>query len=171
MVIQQMRKEMVDEKEGTNRLTVKVHMDDMKRVTIREQIYFYHNISFPVAIREQNYLYHQTTFFTLGIAFPSEYGQLRVTGGKEITRNEANGGLITKQPSSLSSSSFSLQSVQLRPVEGASGLGVLRVQRRAVRHTREQHAPLPRAALPRRGQVQLGLIQVQYREENALAMS
>ena len=143
---------MVDEKEGTNRLTVKVHMDDMKRVTIREQIYFYHNISFPVAIREQNYLYHQTTFFTLGIAFPSEYGQLRVTGGTEITRNEVNGGLIIKRPS-LPSSSYSLQSVQLRPVEVASGLGVLRVQlcrvqRPTVRHTREQHAPLPRSALP-----------------------
>ena len=151
---------MVDQKEGMNRLTVKVHMDDMKRVAIREQIYFYHNISFPVAIREQNYLYHQTTFFTLGIAFPSEYGQLRVTGGTEITRNEANGGFIIKRPS-LPSSSYSLQSVQLRPVEGASGLGVLRVQRRAVRHTREQYVPLPRSALPRRAQVQLGLIQVQ----------
>ena len=79
-----MRKEMVDQKEGMNRLTVKVHMDDMKRVAIREQIYFYHNISFPAAIRDQNYLYHQTTFFTLGIAFPSEYGQFRVTGGSVL---------------------------------------------------------------------------------------
>ena len=79
MVIQQMRKEMVDQKEGYNRLTVKVHMDDMKRVTIREQNYFYHNIS--------------NTPFTLGIAFPSKYGQFRVTGGTEITRNKADGVL------------------------------------------------------------------------------
>lgn len=75
-----MRKEMVDQKEGMNRLTVKVHMDDMKRVTIREQNYFYHNIS--------------NTPFTLGIAFPSKYGQFRVTGGTEITRNKADGELI-----------------------------------------------------------------------------
>jgi hypothetical protein len=33
-----MRKEMVDQKDGVSRLTVKVHMDDMKRVTIREQV-------------------------------------------------------------------------------------------------------------------------------------
>ena len=76
----QMRKEMVDQKEGVNRLLVKVHMDDMKRVTIREQNYFYHNIS--------------NTPFTLGIAFPSKYGQFRVTGGTEITRNKADGGTV-----------------------------------------------------------------------------
>ncbi len=29
---------MVDQKDGVSRLTVKVHMDDMKRVTIREQV-------------------------------------------------------------------------------------------------------------------------------------
>jgi hypothetical protein len=75
-----MRKEMVDQKEGMNRLTVKVHMDDMKRVTIREQNYFYHNIS--------------NTPFTLGIAFPSKYGQFRVTGGTEITRNKADAGKV-----------------------------------------------------------------------------
>lgn len=33
-----MRKEMVDQKDGVQRMTVKVHMDDMKRVTIREQV-------------------------------------------------------------------------------------------------------------------------------------
>lgn len=75
-----MRKEMVDQKEGVNRLLVKVHMDDMKRVTIREQNYFYHNIS--------------NTPFTLGIAFPSKYGQFRVTGGTEITRNKADAGKV-----------------------------------------------------------------------------
>ena len=53
MVIQQMRKEMVDQKDGMSRLTVKVHMDDMKRVEIREQDYFYHNISKLTNINQQ----------------------------------------------------------------------------------------------------------------------
>ena len=156
MVLQQMRKEMVDQKEGMNRLTVKVHMDDMKRVTIREQNYFYHNIS--------------NTPFTLGIAFPSKYGQFRVTGGTEITRNKADGGWI-KISNDLPHSLFhSGQSVQLRPLEAAPRLGVLRVQLRRVErppvwHTGEQHEALPWSTLPWRGQVQLGLIQVQWKED------
>merc|ERR1719341_1562903 len=75
-----MRKEMVDQKVGMNRLTVKVDMEDMKRVTIREQNYFYHNIS--------------NTPFTLGIAFPSKYGQFRVTGGTEMARNATNASRV-----------------------------------------------------------------------------
>ena len=72
-----MRKEMVDQREGMSRFVVKVHMDDMKRASIREQNYFYHNIS--------------NTPFSLGIAFPSKYGQYRVTGGYELTRRGAEG--------------------------------------------------------------------------------
>eukprot|EP00090_Calanus_glacialis_P023864 TRINITY_DN369_c0_g1_i2.p1 TRINITY_DN369_c0_g1~~TRINITY_DN369_c0_g1_i2.p1 ORF type:complete len:1310 (+),score=311.46 TRINITY_DN369_c0_g1_i2:336-4265(+) len=68
-----MRKEMVDQKDGLARLTVKVHMDDMKRVTIREQDYFYYNIS--------------NTPFTLGIVMPSKYGKYRVSGGLELNQN------------------------------------------------------------------------------------
>merc|ERR1719400_2906954 len=75
-----MRKEMVDQKDGLARLTVKVHMDEMKRVTVREQEYFYYNIS--------------NTPFTLGIAFPSKYGQFRVTGGTEITRIKADAAKV-----------------------------------------------------------------------------
>lgn len=94
-----MRKEMVDQTDDLSvgrllGLTVKVHLDDMKRVTIREQDYFHHNISFPHAIQEQNYGSRTSTFFSLGIAFPSKYGQFRVTGGTEVTRNKADGGLI-----------------------------------------------------------------------------
>merc|ERR1719507_2030341 len=77
-----MRKEMVDQKEGMNRLTVKVHMDGMKRVPIREQNYFYHNIS--------------NTPFTLGIVFPDKYGRYRVTGGLEVndpSNRQRNGDL------------------------------------------------------------------------------
>merc|ERR1711892_1413093 len=68
-----MRKEMVDQKDGMARLTVKVHMDDMKRVTVREQEYFYYNIS--------------NTPFTLGIVMPSKYGKYRVSGGLELNQN------------------------------------------------------------------------------------
>jgi len=68
-----MRKEMVDQKDGLARLTVKVHMDEMKRVTVREQDYFYYNIS--------------NTPFTLGIVMPSKYGKYRVSGGLELNQN------------------------------------------------------------------------------------
>lgn len=68
-----MRKEMVDQKDGLARLTVKVHMDDMKRVTVREQEYFYYNIS--------------NTPFTLGIVMPTKYGKYRVSGGLELNQN------------------------------------------------------------------------------------
>merc|ERR1719193_1502684 len=68
-----MRKEMVDQKDGLARLTVKVHMDEMKRVTVREQEYFYYNIS--------------NTPFTLGIVMPSKYGKYRVSGGLELNQN------------------------------------------------------------------------------------
>ena len=67
-----MRKDMVDQKEGMGSLTVKVHMDDMKRVTVREQDYFYYNIS--------------NTPFTLGIALPAKYGKYRVRGGMELNQ-------------------------------------------------------------------------------------
>jgi len=68
-----MRKNMVDQLEGEEHMMVRVHLDDMKRVTIRQQDYFYHNIS--------------NTPFTLGIAFPSKYGKYRVTGGMELNQN------------------------------------------------------------------------------------
>ena len=75
-----MRKEMVDQKDGMARLTVKVHMDDMKRVTVREQEYFYYNIS--------------NTPFTLGIVMPSKYGKYRVSGGLELNQNRHIDGEI-----------------------------------------------------------------------------
>merc|ERR1711892_1454315 len=68
-----MRKNMVDQLEGEEQMTVKVHLDDMKRVTIRQQDYFYHNIS--------------NTPFTLGIVMPSKYGKYRVSGGLELNQN------------------------------------------------------------------------------------
>ena len=78
-----MRKEMVDQKDGLARLTVKVHMDDMKRVTVREQEYFYYNIS--------------NTPFTLGIVMPTKYGKYRVSGGLELNQNRhIDGEIINK---------------------------------------------------------------------------
>ena len=59
-----MRKDMVDQKEGIGTLKVKVHMDDMKRVTVKDQDYFYQNIS--------------NTPFTLGIVLPNRYGKFRL---------------------------------------------------------------------------------------------
>merc|ERR1719461_514863 len=67
-----MRKDMVDQQEGMQSLKVKVHLDDMKRVTVREQDYFYYNIS--------------NTPFTLGIALPTKYGKYRVRGGLELNQ-------------------------------------------------------------------------------------
>ena len=73
---------MVDQKDGLARLTVKVHMDEMKRVTVREQEYFYYNIS--------------NTPFTLGIVMPSKYGKYRVSGGLELNQNRhIDGKLFT----------------------------------------------------------------------------
>ena len=73
----QMRKDMVDQKEGMGSMMVKVHMDDMKRVTVREQDYFYYNIS--------------NTPFTLGIALPNKYGKFRVRGGMEVNQQRIDG--------------------------------------------------------------------------------
>merc|ERR1719429_551198 len=67
-----MRKDMVDQREGIGSMKVKVHMDDMKRVTVREQDYFYYNIS--------------NTPFTLGIVLPAKYGKYRVRGGMELNQ-------------------------------------------------------------------------------------
>ena len=72
-----MRKDMVDQKEGMGSMVVKVHMDDMKRVTVREQDYFYYNIS--------------NTPFTLGIALPNKYGKFRVRGGMEVNQQRIDG--------------------------------------------------------------------------------
>ena len=71
---------MVDQKDGMARLTVRAHLDDMKRASIREQDYFYHEIS--------------NTPFTLGIVMPSKYGKYRVSGGLELNQNRHIDGEI-----------------------------------------------------------------------------
>ena len=79
-----MRKDMVDQKEGMASLKVKVHLDDMKRVTVREQDYFYYNIS--------------NTPFTLGIALPAKYGKYRVRGGLELNQKGRIDGKLSLRP-------------------------------------------------------------------------
>ena len=58
---------MVDQTEGVTQMTVKVPMDNMRRITVREQDYYYHNMP--------------NTPFSLGIALPSQYGKYQVKGG------------------------------------------------------------------------------------------
>jgi len=63
------RKDLVHQKEGIGNMRVKVHMDNMKRVTEREQNYFYTQI------------HPRFTPYSLGIALPAKYGEYRVSGG------------------------------------------------------------------------------------------
>ena len=76
-----MRKDMADQKGGQAQLTVKLHMDDLKRVTVRKQEYFYYNVS--------------NTPFSLAIAWPSKYGKYRVSGGLDW-KSYVNGKNVTK---------------------------------------------------------------------------
>ena len=78
----QMRKDMIDQEEGMVSMTVRVPMDNMRRVTVREQDYFYHNIP--------------NTSFSLGLTLPSKYGKYRVNGGLNLTeKNSFDGGFCT----------------------------------------------------------------------------
>ena len=52
------------------RLSVRVHLDSMRRVTIREQSYAYYPI--------------ENTTFSLGVAWPADYGDLKFRGQVEI---------------------------------------------------------------------------------------
>ena len=154
IIVLQMRKDMVDQKEGMASLKVKVHLDDMKRVTVREQDYFYYNIS--------------NTPFTLGIALPAKYGKYRVRGGLELNQKGRIDGKWSPawcQERKLSTLSIcSEQTVPWREVEAPPWLGVLRVQLRRpggqeVRHPWEEHETLPGETRWRESQLQLGNIQ------------
>jgi len=74
-VLFQMRKDMIDQEEGMVSMTVRVPMDNMRRVTVREQDYFYHNIP--------------NTSFSLGLTLPSKYGKYRVNGGLNLTEKNS----------------------------------------------------------------------------------
>ena len=76
----QMRRDMVDQKEGLARMTVKVPMDKMRRVTVCDQGYFYHQIP--------------NSPFSLGIAVPREYGKYQVKGGIQLGDSDSVDGLF-----------------------------------------------------------------------------
>ncbi|XP_062707159.1 voltage-dependent calcium channel subunit alpha-2/delta-4 isoform X3 [Aedes albopictus] len=75
-VLQELRNEMVLQKEGENELTVLTHMDGMKRVTLRPQKYFYGPID--------------GTPFSLGIALPDNYGIHELNAQIEIRHSHNN---------------------------------------------------------------------------------
>ncbi|XP_067207894.1 voltage-dependent calcium channel subunit alpha-2/delta-3 isoform X3 [Linepithema humile] len=65
-----LRRDMIDQKEGETDFTIKMHYDDMKRVTIRRHNYFYKPID--------------GTPFSLGLALPEGYGLFELRAEQEI---------------------------------------------------------------------------------------
>ncbi|XP_035730940.1 voltage-dependent calcium channel subunit alpha-2/delta-3-like isoform X1 [Vespa mandarinia] len=65
-----LRHDMIDQKEGETGFAVKIHYDDMKRVTIRRHNYFYKPI--------------EGTPFSLGLALPEGYGMFELLAEQEI---------------------------------------------------------------------------------------
>ncbi|XP_052864386.1 voltage-dependent calcium channel subunit alpha-2/delta-4 [Anopheles cruzii] len=74
--LQELRNEMVMQKEGENELTVLAHLDSMKRVSLRFQKYFYGPID--------------GTPFSLGIALPDSYGVHELNAQQEIRHSHIN---------------------------------------------------------------------------------
>ncbi|XP_044741537.1 voltage-dependent calcium channel subunit alpha-2/delta-3 [Chrysoperla carnea] len=71
-----LRHDMIDQKEGEIELSVKVHYDNMKRVTTRKHKYFYNPI--------------EGTPFSLGLAIPEGYGMYEVIAEQEIKHSPVN---------------------------------------------------------------------------------
>ncbi|KAK2576412.1 hypothetical protein KPH14_005750 [Odynerus spinipes] len=65
-----LRHDMIDQKEGETGFAVKIHYDDMKKVTIRRHNYFYKPI--------------EGTPFSLGLALPEGYGMFELLAEQEI---------------------------------------------------------------------------------------
>ncbi|XP_077255179.1 voltage-dependent calcium channel subunit stolid isoform X1 [Temnothorax americanus] len=65
-----LRRDMIDQKEGETDFTIKIHYDNMKRVTIRRHNYFYKPI--------------EGTPFSLGLALPEGYGMFELRAEQEI---------------------------------------------------------------------------------------
>ncbi|XP_039276628.1 voltage-dependent calcium channel subunit alpha-2/delta-3 isoform X2 [Nilaparvata lugens] len=75
-LLMDMRHDMIDQKEGETELKVKIHYDEMRRVTTRRHKYFYHPI--------------EGTPFSLGLALPDGYGMYQVLGEQEIKLSHVN---------------------------------------------------------------------------------
>ncbi|XP_033343040.1 voltage-dependent calcium channel subunit stolid isoform X2 [Megalopta genalis] len=65
-----LRHDMIDQKEGETNFAIKIHYDDMRRVTIRRHNYFYKSI--------------EGTPFSLGLALPDGYGMFELLAEQEI---------------------------------------------------------------------------------------
>ncbi|XP_071872723.1 voltage-dependent calcium channel subunit stolid isoform X2 [Bombus fervidus] len=67
-----LRHDMIDQKEGETSFAIKIHYDNMRRVTIRRHNYFYTPI--------------EGTPFSLGLALPENYGMFQLKAEQEIKR-------------------------------------------------------------------------------------
>ncbi|XP_014246185.1 voltage-dependent calcium channel subunit alpha-2/delta-4 isoform X2 [Cimex lectularius] len=75
-ILNDLRTDMINQREGETDLKVKVHYDEMRRVTTRRHKYFYHPI--------------EGTPFTLGLALPDGYGLYEVLAEQEIKLSQIN---------------------------------------------------------------------------------
>ncbi|KAL1492838.1 hypothetical protein ABEB36_011020 [Hypothenemus hampei] len=71
-----LRQDMINHKEGETDLTVKIHYDNMKRVSMRRYKYFYKRID--------------GTPFALGLAIPEGYGMYELSAEQEIKHSQKN---------------------------------------------------------------------------------
>ncbi|XP_017785728.1 PREDICTED: voltage-dependent calcium channel subunit alpha-2/delta-3 isoform X2 [Nicrophorus vespilloides] len=71
-----LRHDMIDQKEGETELNVKIHYDEMRRVTTRRHKYFYNPI--------------EGTPFSLGLAIPEGYGMYELVAEQEIKHSQKN---------------------------------------------------------------------------------
>ncbi|BES90285.1 Calcium channel [Nesidiocoris tenuis] len=75
-LLNDLRNDMINQREGETELKVKSHYDDMRRVTTRRHKYFYHPID--------------GTPFSLGLALPDGYGLYEVLAEQEIKLSQVN---------------------------------------------------------------------------------
>ncbi|CAH1121282.1 unnamed protein product [Ceutorhynchus assimilis] len=75
-VLLDLRQDMINQKEGETELTLKIHYDEMRRVTTRRYKYFYNRI--------------EGTPFSLGLAIPEGYGMYELVAEQEIKHAQKN---------------------------------------------------------------------------------
>ncbi|KAJ8982828.1 hypothetical protein NQ317_010449 [Molorchus minor] len=75
-VLLELRNDMIDQKEGETEMSVKVHYNNMRRVTTRRNKYFYNPI--------------EGTPFSLGLAIPEGYGMYELLAEQEIKHSQKN---------------------------------------------------------------------------------
>ncbi|XP_065212040.1 voltage-dependent calcium channel subunit alpha-2/delta-3 isoform X2 [Planococcus citri] len=72
----ELRRDMIDQKEGELDIRLKLHFDSVKRITFRSYKYFFHPI--------------YDTPFSLGIALPNDYGMYEILAEEEVKRSPVN---------------------------------------------------------------------------------